>query len=279
LRYTLSRSFLKMNNSRFDLSGKVIVVTGGNGLLGSAYCQAFAEHGAQVVVADLAQAGPQKAAQELAARTGAQTLGVECNVAAESDVVALFSQALERFGRVDGVMNNAAATGEHLMRQGAVFSPFEDYPLAVWEEVLRVNLTGVFLVAREGGKAMLASGGGSLVNVSSTYGVVGPDHRIYEGMKFASFPGYSAAKAGVHGLTRWLATYWGDQGIRVNTLVPGGVENRHDPEFVRRYAERTPLRRMARREDMVGMVVYLMSEASAYTTGQQYFVDGGWTAV
>lgn len=268
-----------MSSLRFDLSDKVIVVTGGNGLLGSAYCQALAEQGAQVVVADLPQAGPQRAAEGLAARTGVATLGVECNVAHEGEVVALFRRALERFGRVDGVMNNAAATGEHLMRQGAVFSPFEDYPLAVWEEVLRVNLTGVFLVAREGGKAMLASGGGSMVNVSSTYGVVGPDHRIYEGMKFASFPGYSATKAGVHGLTRWLATYWGDKGIRVNTLVPGGVENQHDPEFVRRYAERTPLRRMARREDMVGMVVYLMSDASAYATGQQYFVDGGWTAV
>ena len=145
--------------------------------------------------------------------------------------------------------------------------------------MLKVNLTGVFLVAREGGKAMLESGGGSLVNVSSTYGVVGPDHRIYEGMTFASFPGYSATKAGVHGLTRWLATYWGDKGIRVNTLVPGGVENNHDPEFVKRYAARTPLGRMAKREDMVGMVIYLVSDASAYSTGQQFFVDGGWTAV
>ena len=268
-----------MSSDRFDLSGKVIVVTGGNGLLGSAYCQALAEHGARVVVADLPQAGPQRAAEDLAARTGVPNLGVECNVAIEGEVVALFRQALERFGRVDGVLNNAAATGEHLMRQGAVFSPFEDYPLAVWDEVLRVNLTGVFLVAREGGKAMLAGSGGSLVNVSSAYGVVGPDHRIYEGMKFASFPGYSASKAGVHGLTRWLATYWGDKGIRVNTLVPGGVENQHDPEFVRRYAERTPLRRMARREDMVGMVIYLMSDAAAYATGQQYFVDGGFTAI
>ena len=106
-----------MNSSRFDLSGKVIVVTGGNGLLGSAYCQALAEHGASVVVADLAQAGPQQAAQALAESTGAPTLGVDCNVAAEGDVVALFRRALERFGRVDGVMNNAAATGEHLMRQ------------------------------------------------------------------------------------------------------------------------------------------------------------------
>jgi NAD(P)-dependent dehydrogenase (short-subunit alcohol dehydrogenase family) len=263
----------------FDLSGKVIVVTGGTGLLGSAYCDTLARQGACVVVADLAASQPEVLAQRIAHEHGVKTLGVPCDVGSESDVVSLFERTMMEFGRVDGVMNNAAATGEHLMRSGAVFSPFEEYPLAVWEAVMKVNLTGVFLVAREGGKAMLKSGGGSLVNVSSTYGVVGPDHRIYEGMKFKSFPGYSAAKAGVHGLTRWLATYWGDKGIRVNTLVPGGVENKHDPVFVQRYSERTPLRRMARREDMVGMVVYLMSDAAAYTTGQQYFVDGGWTAV
>ncbi len=191
----------------------------------------------------------------------------------------LFQAVLEKFGRVDAVLNNAAATGEHLMRQGAVFTSFEDSTLAVWEQAIRVNLTGVYLVAREGGKAMLQSGGGSLVNVSSTYGVVGPDHRIYDGMKFNSLPSYAAAKAGVHGLTRWLATYWGEKGIRVNTLVPGGVENNHDPEFVRRYTARVPLGRMAKREDMVGMMIYLVSDASAYSTGQQFFVDGGWTAV
>lgn len=264
---------------RFNLTGKVVVVTGGTGLLGSAYCQALADHGAQVVMADLAAADPMGKAKLVQTPTGVVAHGVNCDVGQEAQVVQLFADVMATFGRVDAVLNNAAATGEHLMRQGAVFSPFEDYPLAVWEEVLKVNLTGVFLVAREGGKAMLKSGGGSLVNVSSTYGVVGPDHRIYEGMKFASFPGYSATKAGVHGLTRWLATYWGDKGIRVNTLVPGGVENKHDPEFVRRYADRTPLGRMARREDMVGMVIFLASDASGYCTGQQYFVEGGWTAV
>lgn len=263
----------------FDLSGKVIVVTGGTGLLGSAYCETLAKQGANVVVADLPASKPQELADKIAKEYGVKTLGMDCDVGNETDVVALFQQTMEKLGQVNGVMNNAAATGEHLMRSGAVFSPFEEYPLAVWDAVMKVNLTGVFLVAREGGKAMLKSGGGSLVNVSSTYGVVGPDHRIYEGMKFKSFPGYSAAKAGVHGLTRWLATYWGDKGIRVNTLVPGGVENNHDPVFVQRYSDRTPLRRMAKREDMVGMVVYLMSDNSAYTTGQQYFVDGGWTAV
>lgn len=264
---------------RFDLSGKVVVVTGGTGLLGSAYCAALAEHGAQVVVADLKAADPVGRARDVKSPDGRQALGIECDVGMEADVVQLFEQAMDRFGRVDVVLNNAAATGEHLMRQGAVFTSFEDSTLAVWESALRVNLTGVYLVAREGGKAMLKSGGGSLINVSSTYGVVGPDHRIYEGMPFNSLASYAASKAGVHGLTRWLATYWGRKGIRVNTLVPGGVENKHDPEFVRRYADRTPLGRMARREDMVGMVIFLASDASGYCTGQQYFVEGGWTAV
>lgn len=265
--------------SLFDLHNKVVVVTGGTGLLGSAYCMELAQYGANVVVADLDGEKSKESAAEITEQTGNEALGITCDVSTEEDVIDLFTSALDHFGKVDGVLNNAAATGEHLMRKGAVFSSFEEYPLEVWDEIIRVNLTGVFLVAREGGKAMLASGGGSMVNVSSTYGVVGPDHRIYEGMKFKSFPGYSAAKAGVHGLTRWLATYWGEKGIRVNTLVPGGVENNHDPEFVRRYAERTPLRRMAKREDMVGMVIYLLSDASSYVTGQQFFVDGGWTAV
>lgn len=263
----------------FNLKDKVVVVTGGTGLLGSAYCEGFAEYGAKVVVADLAASNPSRIAQAIKDKFGGETIAVDCEVKSEADVINLFKVAMEKFGRVDAVMNNAAATGEHLMRKGAVFSDFENYPLEVWNEVIDVNLTGVFLVAREGGKAMLKSGGGSLVNVSSTYGVVGPDHRIYDGMKFSSFPGYSASKAGVHGLTRWLATYWAGKGIRTNTLVPGGVENGHDPEFVRRYAERTPLRRMAKREDMVGMAIYLVSDASSYTTGQQFFVEGGWTAV
>jgi len=194
-----------MTTQRFDLTGKVVVITGGTGLLGSAYCQGMAEHGAQVVMADLAAADPVGKAKAIRTADGREAFGINCDVSSEADVVNLFEQVMAKFGRVDVVLNNAAATGEHLMRQGAVFTSFEDSTLAVWESAIRVNLTGVYLVAREGGKAMLKSGGGSLVNVSSTYGVVGPDHRIYEGMKFNSLPSYAAAKAGVHGLTRWLA--------------------------------------------------------------------------
>jgi NAD(P)-dependent dehydrogenase (short-subunit alcohol dehydrogenase family) len=234
--------------------------------------------GAVVVMADLPSRNPQAQAKEISETTGASTLGIDCDVTDEAQVTGLFANVLKQFGRVDAVLNNAAATGEHLMRQGDAFAAFEEYPLRVWEEVLRTNLTGAFLVAREGGKAMLSRKAGSLINVSSIYGSVGPDHRIYAGMPFKSFAAYSASKAGVHGLTLWLATHWGAAGIRVNTLVPGGVYNQHDPEFVRRYSARTPMGRMAEPEDLVGMVVFLVSEASRYCTGQKFTVDGGLTA-
>lgn len=262
----------------FNVESLAIVVTGCTGLLGSRYCETLAALGARLVIADVAERKPAQMAERLTGQFGAVVIGVDCNVNSEADVRGLFETAMERLGRVEVVLNNAAATGEHLMRTGDAFAAFENYPLAVWDEVIRTNLTGVFLVAREGGKAMLAGGGGSLVNVSSIYGVVGPDHRIYSGMPFSSFPAYSASKAGVHGLTLWLATYWGKAGIRVNTVVPGGVYNGHDPEFVRRYSERTPMGRMADPDDMVGVIVYLASNASRYCTGQKFVVDGGLTA-
>jgi NAD(P)-dependent dehydrogenase (short-subunit alcohol dehydrogenase family) len=263
---------------RFSLEKRVVVVTGCTGVLGTAYCRAIAQRGACLVMADLQERFPMAMAEALAEETGAEVLGAVCDVCSETDVVSLFDLAMRHFGRVDVVLNNAAATGEHLMKMGEAFAPFESYPLEIWSRVLDVNLTGVFLVAREGGKAMLANGGGSLINVSSIYGVVGPDHRIYKDMPFGSFPAYSAGKAGVHGLTLWLATYWGNKGIRVNTLVPGGVLNGHRDEFVDRYSERTPMGRMANSDDLVGMVIYLASDASRYCTGQKFIVDGGLTA-
>jgi NAD(P)-dependent dehydrogenase (short-subunit alcohol dehydrogenase family) len=264
--------------NRFSLKGKVAVVTGATGVLGAGYCRAMLERGATVVAADIASRDPEEAARRVAHETGGQIIGVACDVSKESDVVKLFEVAVEKFHRVDIVLNNAAATGEYLMKVGKVFAPFEEYPLDVWNQVLQINLTGVFLVAREGGRAMLKTGGGSLINVSSIYAEVGPDHRIYEGMPFGSFPAYSASKAGVHGLTRWLATYWGTKGIRVNTLVPGGVFNNHQTEFVERYSNRVPMARMADRDDLVGMAIFLASDASRYCTGQKFIVDGGLTA-
>lgn len=261
-----------------SIENKVILITGATGILGWAYCQAMIEAGAKVVVADLPERRPQERAQELIDRFDHEALAVVCDVTHEDEVRSMVQATLDRFGKIDVAINNAAGTGEFFAHHGDIFAPFEDYSLSAWEIVLKANLTGVFLVAREAGKAMKTTGGGSIINISSIYGVVGPDHRIYEGMPFRSFPGYSAAKAGVLGLTRWLASYWAKDNIRVNAVTPGGVYNDHDPAFVSRYSARTPMGRMADRTELIGIMVFLASDASSYCTGQNFIIDGGWTA-
>ena len=190
----------------FDLSKKIIVLTGGTGLLGSEYTISLLEAGASVIIADFEKSNPLIRAAELSEQYKDKIFGINCDVSNEKEVINLFKYVKDHLGRVDVVINNAAATGEHLMREGAVFTSFENSDLSVWERTLKVNLTGVYLVAREAGKLMIKHSSGSLINVSSTYGVVGPDHEIYKNMKFNSLASYAAAKAGVHGLTRWLAT-------------------------------------------------------------------------
>ena len=194
-----------MTQDIFDLSGKNILLVGAMGVLGRGYAQAIAARGANLVIADLPNSGVSQYAAEL----GVKSVGID--VGDEQSVVQAVEAALTLLnGRLDGCLMNAAVTGEGLVRSGDAFAPFENYPLSAWQKTLDINLTGTFLVCREAGRAIKASGGGSLVTVSSIYGVVAPDHRIYEGQPFKSFPGYSATKAGVIGLTRWLATWWAD---------------------------------------------------------------------
>jgi NAD(P)-dependent dehydrogenase (short-subunit alcohol dehydrogenase family) len=256
----------------FDLDGKRILLVGATGVLGRAYAEALAKTGARLAIADLASSGVMSLAEGIGA------IGIEMDVTNEASVRDGVRVAVDVLGGLDGAVSNAAATGELLMKEGDAFAPFENYPLSTWQQTLDVNLTGSFLVARECGRSMREGDGGSLVLVSSIYGIVGPDHRIYEGQPFKSFPGYSASKAGVIGLTRWLATWWGEAGIRVNCLTPGGTFNDHDEVFANAYGRRTPMGRMARREELVGMVIFLLSDASSYCTGQNYIVDGGFSA-
>lgn len=257
---------------KFDLSGKRILLVGATGVLGRGYARAMVQCGAKLAIADC------KKSDVLALAKSIGATGIEVDVADESSVTAAVDRALAALNGLDGAVMNAAATGEFLMKEGDAFAPFEEYPLSVWQRTIDVNLTGTFLVAREAGRAMKNGGGGSLVTVSSVYGLVGPDHRIYENQPFKSFPGYSASKAGVLGLTRWLSTWWGRDGVRVNCVTPGGVYNNHDPGFVAAYVNRTPMGRMADREDLIGIVLFLLSDASAYCTGQNFVVDGGFTA-
>ncbi|MCT4655435.1 MAG: SDR family oxidoreductase [Cohaesibacter sp.] len=253
-----------------NVENKRILLVGAAGILGQAYSKALVAEGARLILADREQSDVIKLGEELGCET------VIMDIGSEQQVIEGIQQAASFYDGFDGVVNNAAITGDVLKNMGEAFAPFEDYPLELWQKTLDINLTGSFLVAREAGRRMKeAKLGGSFVNVSSIYGVMGPDHRIYEDQDFASFVGYSASKSGILGLTQWLATWWAEDKIRVNCLVPGGVFNGQNDQFVKAYSNRIPLNRMANPQDMVGMMVYLLSDASSYCTGGIYNVDGG----
>ena len=215
-----------MTKQEINITGKRILLVGATGVLGRVYASELAKvDNVQLMIADTAQTDILSYAKKLGVD------GVEMDVSSEASVINCLKYVKKQFGGLDSVINNAAATGEGLMSSGEAFADFEDYPLAVWKKTIDINLTGVFLVAREAGRLIKATSRcGVMINISSIYGVVGPDHRIYEGQPFKSFPGYSASKSGVIGLTKWLATWWGGD-IRVNCVSPGGVFNQHNKEF------------------------------------------------
>lgn len=262
------------------LDGRVAVVTGAAGLLGRRYCAALASAGARVVAADLDGAKCGALAQELSLSTGRETMAIACDVAERDSIERLLARVQESLGPVDVLVNNAAID-DKVIKGGSV-TPFEVYPLEAWEASLRVNLTGPFLCCQVIGGAMAARGSGSIVNIASTYGVVAPDQSLYQASDgrqvFIKSAAYPCAKSGLLGLTRYLAAYWGRAGVRVNALSPGGVRNGQDETFVARYAERTPLGRMADPGDYEGALVFLAGPASAYMTGANLIVDGGFTA-
>jgi NAD(P)-dependent dehydrogenase (short-subunit alcohol dehydrogenase family) len=266
----------------FSLSGKVGIVTGAMGLLGAHHCRALAAAGAHVIVADLDGTACAARATLLTRDFGVDALGCAVDVTARESVVALRDVVREQWGRIDVLVNNAAVNEKvEDAGQGAPKQRFEDYPLASWERALAVNVTGTFLCCQVLGTEMAAQKRGSIVNVASTYAMVAPDQRLYrraDGTQdFYKSAAYPTTKGAVLSLTRFLAAYWGEVGVRVNALSPGGVENGQDPHFVARYAERTPLGRMARPSDYEGAIVFLASDASAYMTGANLVVDGGWT--
>src|SRR6266511_6166946 len=268
----------------FRLDGRVALITGGAGLLGRRYCEALLEAGARVVIGDLDGDGAAALAQQL----GDQTLGQRLDVADQESVQAAVAASFERFGRLDILVNNAALTvrgGSQSLKPEDYFAPFEHYKRGIWEQALAVNLTGMVLCAQAAGRQMLQQGGGVMVNISSTYGVVAPDQRLYEGVKspygevgFNTPVSYAVTKTAVLGLTRYLATYWGRQNIRVNALTPHGVYDNHDATFVSNFVARSPLGRMARNDEYRGALLFLVSDASSYMTGANLVVDGGWTA-
>jgi 2-deoxy-D-gluconate 3-dehydrogenase len=265
----------------FNLKDRVAIITGGTGLLGSEFCQTLAEAGAAVTVADL----DENAAIDLAAslsRNGHEALGIGTDVTSIDSVREMVESTRKTYGRIDILVNSAAldpkfeSTSQH-SHNGSL----EDYPLELWQQALDVNLTGMFLCCQAVGRVLREQGKGSIINLCSTYGLAGPDQRIYERTgEPARFKPvfYSVTKAGVLGLTRYIATYYAKSDIRCNALSPGGIFNNHDEQFVKSYSYRTVMGRMAHKHEMNGAILFLASDASSYMTGANLVVDGGWTA-
>ena len=265
----------------FELNGKTAVVTGAVGILGKHFCKGLAEFGAQVAVVDLDLEKCTAFAAELERDYGTQALGVVCDVSDPVSVKSMVDQVVSRFGAIHVLHNNAASKSADL---DAFFASTEQYSLHEWRKVMSVNIDGMFLVAQAVGGQMQKQGtGGSIIQTASIYGLVSSDKRIYEGSFYLgrqiSNPAvYSTSKAAVVGLTKYLAANWGDQGIRVNALVPAGVESGQNETFKSRYSARVPMARMAQPDEMVGALVYLASDASSYVTGHCLVVDGGLSA-
>lgn len=255
----------------FNLKSKVAIVTGGLGMLGTEYVKTLARAGAKVAVFDLRKPKTTHQLVKLSAKLPIKFFAAD--ISQREKVEEALSKVIVNLGEPQILVNNAAVDFPPKKESKETF---ENYPLEKWKKVLEVNLTGMMICCQVIGGQMVKSGGGSIINISSTYGLVSPDQRIYN--NFVKPVSYSVSKSGVLNLTRYLATYWAKNKVRVNTLTPGGVKAGQDKNFIRKYSSRTPLGRMANQDEYNGAILFLASDASSYMTGSNLIIDGGWTA-
>jgi len=265
----------------FDLTGRVAVVTGGAGLLGWHHADILAAAGAHAILLDLSVTKPEQHAATLGSKHGVECLGLGADITSEADLERVRSEIMARFGRVDILINNAANNPKVEDPNGLAWSRLENLPLSVWDADLRVGLTGAFLCSRVFGAEMVKARSGVIVNVASDLALIAPDQRLYrvEGLAHDQQPvkpvTYSVVKTALIGLTRYLAGYWADAGIRVNAISPGGIFNDQPEVFLSRLHQLIPLGRMAKRDEYQGAILFLCSDASSYMTGANLIVDGG----
>lgn len=254
---------------------KTVVLTGGGGILGRAMVDRLTADGWQVAVvdrhADLAETAARLAREPGRARSYA------CDITDRASLADLHAKVRADLGEVQALICNAATKSDNF------FEPFESFPLEDWNQVMAVNLTAPMLCAQEFGSQMAKRGAGTIVNTLSIYGIVAPDQRIYEGSLYEgraiNTPAiYSASKAGLWGLTQYLASYWGSQGVRVNAVTPGGIFSGQNDTFVGKYSARTMMGRMGEPHEIADAVTYLISDRASYVTGQNLVVDGGLSA-
>lgn len=263
---------------KFSIKDKIAVVTGALGLLGKQHCYALDEAGANVVVCDLNHERSETFANSLSN----ESLGYGLDITSKESVYWLKEKILEKFGRIDILVNNAAVNDMFENPLSAIEeSKFENYPLRLWQKSIDVNVTGMFLCSQLIGSEMADRKSGSIINIASTYGIVAPDQSLYQNEEgeqtFYKSVSYPVTKGAVISFTKYLAAYWGDKNVRVNSLSPGGVLNNQEEFFVKKYSAKTPLKKMAHETDYKGALVFLASEASSYMTGANLVVDGGFT--
>jgi len=267
----------------FDLTGRTAVITGGAGLLGRKHAEAVALAGGTPVLVDIAGDAAKERACQLAAQHGVPALGVSCDITRPSDVRLLLERVLDETGRVDILINNAANNPKAEAPLGEAWSRLERFSVEQWEADISVGLTGAFLCCQTFGTEMARRGKGVILNIASDLAIIAPDQRIYrqpdrpEDQQPVKPVSYSVVKTGLIGLTRYLATYWADKGVRVNAISLGGVYNDQPIEFVQKLTELVPLRRMADVDEYRGAIVFLCSDASSYMTGSNLVIDGGRT--
>ena len=268
---------------RFDLSGRVAVITGGSGLLGREHAVALADCGALPVLLDINEAALASASEFVRMASGTTPLCLVCDITVEAQVEKALDQISQEAGTVAILINNAANNPKVEGAGAKQWSRLENFPRSAWDLDLAVGLTGAFLCSRIFGAVMAENGSGVILNIASDLALIGPDQRIYrnDGLPDSAQPvkpvTYSVVKAGLVGLTRYLATYWAASGVRCNALCPGGVENNQAPKFVAKLTNLIPLGRMASRDEYRAAVAFLCSDASSYMTGAVIPMDGGRT--
>lgn len=265
----------------FDLSGRVAIITGGGGLLGGRHAGSLAAAGATPILVDITLERATKRAAQLKEDFGVEALAFQADITDQEALQQLRDTILERFGRIDILINNAANNPKVEDASATGWERFESFSLSQWDADMNVGLKGAFLCCQVFGSEMASRRSGSIINIASIFGVIAPDQRLYrqEGLSDEEQPvkpvTYSVVKTGILGLTTYLAAYWGEKGVRVNAISPGGIENGQPADAVRRMGEAAPLGRMGNIDDLEGAILYLSSDVSSYVTGLNMIVDGG----
>jgi NAD(P)-dependent dehydrogenase (short-subunit alcohol dehydrogenase family) len=268
----------------FRLDGKVIVITGATGLLGRRHAEAVACYGGSPILLDLSQQEVDDFANELNEKYKVESVGFAINITDEKMIKNNVENLIERFGKIDGLVNNAANNPKVEDSKEVNFSRLENFPLNLWHNDIAVGLTGSFLCAKHYGFAISQNpNGGSIVNISSDLGLIAPDQRLYfkdgidDDKQNVKPVTYSVVKTGLIGLTRYLATYWANKNVRCNAMCPGGVENGQPDIFLKEVNKRIPMERMADSDEYQGTLLWMLSDASSYLNGAIVPVEGGRT--